>query len=84
MFALEKFRSYLLGTNVIIYSDHFALKYLMIKRETKPWLIQWILLLREFRIEIWDKKAVENVVADPLSRLDYYDPIPLRDSFPNE
>ncbi|KAK8628323.1 hypothetical protein V6N13_064032 [Hibiscus sabdariffa] len=45
VFALEKFRSYLLGTNIIIFSDHATLRYLMIKKEAKPRLICWILLL---------------------------------------
>ncbi|KAK9046030.1 hypothetical protein V6N11_051932 [Hibiscus sabdariffa] len=36
VFALEKFRSYLLGTNVIVFSDHAALRYLMNKKEAKP------------------------------------------------
>jgi hypothetical protein len=46
VFALDKFRSYLLGSNV--YSDHAALRHLMAKKETKPRLIRWILLLQEF------------------------------------
>ena len=33
VFALEKFRSYLIGTKVIVYSDHAALRYLMSKKE---------------------------------------------------
>jgi hypothetical protein len=36
VFALDKFRSYLLGSKVVIYSDHAALRHLMAKRETKP------------------------------------------------
>ncbi|KAM1920134.1 hypothetical protein ACFX15_023977 [Malus domestica] len=36
VFALDKFRSYLLGTKVIVYSDHAALKYLLTKKEAKP------------------------------------------------
>ena len=57
VFALENFRSYLLGTKVIIYSDHVALKYLFAKKEAKPRLIRWILLLQEFDLEIRDKRG---------------------------
>ncbi|CAN6547255.1 unnamed protein product [Malus baccata var. baccata] len=67
VFALDKFRSYLLGTKVIIYSDHATLKYLLAKKEAKPRLIRWMLLLQEFNIEIRDKKGSENMVADHLS-----------------
>ena len=40
VFALEKFRSYLLGTKVIVFSDHAALRYLLAKKEAKPRLIR--------------------------------------------
>ncbi|GJU04989.1 uncharacterized protein Tco_1121419 [Tanacetum coccineum] len=69
VFALEKFRSYLLGTKVIVYCDHAALKYLLAKKEAKPRLIRWILLLQEFKLEIQDKKGSENLVANHLSRV---------------
>jgi hypothetical protein len=71
VFAIDKFRSYLVGAKVIIYSDHAALKYLLTKKDAKPRLIRWILLLQEFDIEIRDRKGVENSVADHLSRLQY-------------
>jgi hypothetical protein len=45
VFALDKFRSYLLGSKIIIYSDHAALKYLFSKKYAKSRLIRWILLL---------------------------------------
>ncbi|CAN6576333.1 unnamed protein product [Malus baccata var. baccata] len=89
VFALEKFRSYLIGAKVIVYTDHAALKYLLSKKDAKPRLIRWILLLQEFDLEIRDKKGRENVVADHLSRLiiptaSEEDSLPLRESFPDE
>jgi len=54
MFALEKFRSYLLGTKVIVFIDHASLRYLLKRKESKQRLIRWILLLQEFDLEIKD------------------------------
>ncbi|XP_027099229.2 uncharacterized protein [Coffea arabica] len=85
IFALEKFRPYLLGAKVIVYSDHAALRYLLTKKDAKPRLIIWILLLQEFDLEIRDKKGAENLVADHLSRiLVAEEELPLRESFPEE
>ncbi|XP_073121291.1 uncharacterized protein [Henckelia pumila] len=36
VFALDKFRSYLVGSKVIVHTDHSALKYLMSKKNAKP------------------------------------------------
>ncbi|GJV64865.1 reverse transcriptase domain-containing protein, partial [Tanacetum coccineum] len=70
VYAFEKFRSYLVLSKTIVYTDHSALKYLFNKQDAKPRLIRWVLLLQEFTIEIRDKKGAENLAADHLSRLE--------------
>ncbi|XP_035844516.1 uncharacterized protein LOC118491142 [Helianthus annuus] len=69
VYALDKFRPYICGSKVIVFSDHSAIRYLMEKKDAKPRLIRWILLLQEFDLEIRVKKGSENVVADHLSRV---------------
>ncbi|CAN6547458.1 unnamed protein product [Malus baccata var. baccata] len=85
VFALDKFRSYLIGTKVIVFTDHAALKYLLTKKEAKPRLIRWMLLLQELDIEIRDKKGSEIVVADHLSRMVHNEEVlPIAETFPDE
>ncbi|RVW79442.1 Retrovirus-related Pol polyprotein from transposon opus [Vitis vinifera] len=60
VFALDKFRAYLVGSSIIVFTDHSTLK---------------------------DKKGVENVVADHLSRLAITHNshvLPINDDFPEE
>ncbi|GJU24994.1 reverse transcriptase domain-containing protein [Tanacetum coccineum] len=54
----------------IVYTDHSAIKYLFAKKDAKPRLMRWILLLQEFDVIIRDKKGAENLAADHLSRLE--------------
>ena len=70
VFACEKFRPYILGSHIIIHTDHAAIKHLMAKKEAKPRLIRWVLLLQEFDLEIKDKNGCDNVIADHLSRVE--------------
>ena len=70
VFACEKFRLYILGSHVIVHTDHEEIKYLLAKKDAKPRLIKWVLLLQEFDYEIKDKKGSDNMIADHLSRLE--------------
>ena len=70
VFACEKFRPYILGSHVMIHTDHAVLKYLMTKNYAKPRLIRWVILLLEFDLEIKDNNGSDNVIADHLSRLE--------------
>nr|GEY87290.1 reverse transcriptase domain-containing protein [Tanacetum cinerariifolium] len=60
--------------------DHLAPKYLLSKRDAKPRLIWWVLLLQDFDIIILDKKGTENLTVDHLSRREN----PHKDMFKNK
>ena len=45
VYAFDKFRAYFVGSDIIIFTDHTALKYLFTKQNAKARLIRWVLLL---------------------------------------
>jgi hypothetical protein len=69
VFACGEFRPYIVDSKVTIHTDHAAIKYFMEKKDAKPRLIRWVLVLQEFDLHIIDRKSVENPIADNLSRL---------------
>ena len=88
VFACENFRPYILGSHVVLHTDHATIKYLMAKKEAKPRLIRGVLLLQEFDLEIKDKKGSNNVIADYLSRVKkptvQQEKIKIAENFPDE
>ncbi|GJX06490.1 reverse transcriptase domain-containing protein [Tanacetum coccineum] len=89
VYAFEKFRSYLILNKSIVYTDHYALKYLFAKKDSKARLLRWVLLLQEFTFKVIDTKGAENLAADHLSRLEnpyenVLDPKEVNEKFPLE
>jgi hypothetical protein len=86
IFACDKFRPYNVDSKVTVHTNHSATKYLINKKDAKPRLITWVLLLQEFDLHIVDRKGEDNPVADHLSMMEIIpgDSIPIDDSFRSE
>nr|GEU96289.1 DNA-directed DNA polymerase [Tanacetum cinerariifolium] len=89
VYAFDKFWSYLIMNKSIMYTNHSALKYLFVKKDSKERLLRWVLLLQEFTFKVINTKEAENLAADHLSRLEnlhqnVLDPKEINESFPLE
>ena len=83
--AVNKFRDYITGYLVILYTDHSAIKYLANKPITNDRITRWLILLQELDITIKDRPRKENLVADFLARMPKpVDTVAVEDQFPNE
>ena len=51
VFALQKYRHYLLANPFVFYTDHQALKYLVNKPFNHGRICHWLLLFQEFEFE---------------------------------
>ncbi|KAL9409853.1 hypothetical protein AB3S75_048140 [Citrus x aurantiifolia] len=68
VFAVQKWRPYLMGQHFKILTDHRNLKYFHDQRIFSPEQQQWLSKLLGFDYEIIYRKGAENSVADALSR----------------
>ena len=84
VFALQKFRHYLLANPFIFYIDHQALKYLVNKPLHHGRIFRWLLLFQEFEFEVIIQPGKENVGPDHLSKVKSgEDPTGIDDDLPD-
>ncbi len=69
VYALHKFRHYLLGNRFVFYVDHMALMYLINKPQVSSIITKWLLLLLECDFKIVYKLGRCHLMANALSRL---------------
>jgi hypothetical protein len=69
VYALHKFKHYLLGKHFKMFTDHSALKYLVNKPVLGGRICRWLLLFQEFDFEVIVKPRKLNAGLDHLSRI---------------
>jgi hypothetical protein len=69
VFALYKFKHYLLGNKFVFYVNHMALVYLVNKPQVLGRIVEWLLLFPEYDFVVMHKLGRTHVVVDALSRL---------------
>jgi hypothetical protein len=69
VFALHKFRDYLLGNKFVFYVDHMALVYLVNKQQVLGKIVRWLLLFLKYDLIVVYKPCKIDVVANALSKL---------------
>ncbi len=69
VYALHKFRHFLLGNKFVLYVDHIAMIYLVNKPQVPRRIAKQLLLFLEYEFTIVYKPSRTHVVVDVLSRL---------------
>ena len=70
LYALKKWRPYLMGRHFKVKTDHDSHKYFLEQRLSSKEKQKWITKMLGYDFEIIYKKGKQNVVADALSRKD--------------
>ena len=70
VYALQKFRHYLLGSHFKMFTDHSSLRYLVNKPVLGGRICRWLILFQEYDFEIIVKPGRMNLGPDHLSRLE--------------
>jgi hypothetical protein len=84
VYALQNFRHYLLGQHFKMFTDHYALKYLVNKLVLGGIICIWLMLFQEFDFEVIVKPGRLNAGLDHLSRITNGDePSSLENNFPD-
>ena len=70
IYALQKFRHYMLGSHFNFFTNHYVLKYLVNKSVLEGRICRWLLLFQEFSFEVIIKPGRCNMGLDHLFRLE--------------
>ncbi|OAE33727.1 hypothetical protein AXG93_3363s1010 [Marchantia polymorpha subsp. ruderalis] len=85
VFAVKKFRHYLLGYEFVFHVDHYALQHLVKKADLSGRIARWVLLLQEFTFTVQTRKGIHHENADYMFRIwTQTEEAELPDDFQNE
>jgi len=70
MWALQKYRNWIFGAEVVVHSDHNPITYLTEASPKSAKLMRWALAIQEFNVKFQYKAGKHNTAADFLSRMD--------------
>ena len=68
VYALNKYRHYLLGNKFFFFVDHMALVYIVNKLKVSSRIAQWLLLFLEYNFIMVYKLDKTHGIVDALSR----------------
>jgi hypothetical protein len=79
VYALKKYRQYLLGNKFVFFIGHMVLVYLVNKLQVSWWIAKWLLLFLEYDFIVVYKLRKIHRVANALSQLSNGEPTSVDD-----